>query len=45
MPAALAAFGRRLFAVMPGMVFTSSVTSRSPDQMKSVRDIPRQSSA
>src|SRR5881409_807086 len=45
MPAARAAFGKRLFAVMPGNVFTSSATIRSPIHTKSVRDIPRHPSA
>src|SRR6185503_3630266 len=44
-PAARAAFGSRLFAVMPGIVLTSRVTMRSPAHMRSVRDIPRQPSA
>ena len=38
MPAAFAARGSRLFAVMPGIVFTSRATIRSPTQIRSVRD-------
>jgi len=47
MPATRAAFGTRLFAVMPGIVFTSSATRRSVsgDQMRSRREIALQPSA